>query len=454
MHSADTATHHRSHHDPPSEKDPFENDPFGKDPFASLLTDFSLYWRAPSPPFDGSGNGGKVLNPHILCLNDQLCEAINHAPTDHRFNTTEIGTRQIRRALSDRDADRDVSFELKDGFGPQIGSFFRDGYENGDLDALACVMEENGWSGNPAKNMYRYPRPYVQRDTWLPDRAHLTDGHNDVRGLKPRLNIARVPDGLGADHRFHSPDYAKNASEGAFPSGHTNKAYSRGIVLAIMIPELAPEIFARVAEAENNRIVLGVHYPLDVIGGRVGGLRSVAVYLSQHRAAVDQARVQLWSYLEKRCRDAHLGSTLREAIRQTGCNDQHGYQSSFTDPVSPFPITDRASAFAAVRKRLTYLFSSSSSEYRPEHMTDSSWVPALAPQLLRYAYPQLSEQQKRTILARTALPAGCPCENSSHGWVRLDLARALSQKVMINEAGKVLSCIDWIEPVIIATIER
>jgi 5'-nucleotidase len=441
------------------------------DPFIPLISDFSRYWRAPQPPFDGSGTGGMVLNPAILRLNDRLCEDINHAPTDPHINSAQTGHEQIRRALSDRDADRDVSFELKDGFGPLLGSFFRDGYENSDFDVLNHLMEENGWSGNPAKDTYYYPRPYVQREAWLPDRTHLTDGHNDLHGLKPHLDIMRVPDGLGADGRTHSPDYAKNAPEGAFPSGHTNKAYSRGVVLAALVPQLAPEILARVAEAENNRIVLGVHYPLDVIGGRVGGLASVARYFQQHTAKVELARQQLWEYMDRRCQDAHLApislapaspaspasftssaSPFRIAIHTTESDDRNGYHSAFIDVVSPIAITDRASALRSYRARLTYHFSSATAIDAHSNTLDTSWVPDLAPLLLQYAYPDLSDAQKRQILAITAIPHGCPFEHSSRGWVRLDLARALSQKVVFNHAGRMISCTDWIEPLVMRQV--
>lgn len=431
------------------------------DPFIPLISDFSQYWRAPQPPFDGSGTGGMVLNPAILRLNDRLCEAINHAPSNPRFNSAQTGHEQIRRALSDRDADRDVSFELKDGFGPLLGTFFRDGYENGDFEALNHLMEANGWSGNPAKDMYHYPRPYVQRETWLPDRTHLTDGHNDLHGLKPHLDIMRVSDGRGADSRTHSPDYAKNAPEGAFPSGHTNKAYSRGVVLAVLVPQLAPEILARVAEAENNRIVLGVHYPLDVIGGRIGGLASVAHYFQQHAAKVELARQQLWEYMDQRCQDTHLApislvqalstssaSSFHAAIHATGSDDRNGYHSAFTDPISLFPITNRASALRSYRARLTYHFSSATAIDTHSNTLDTSWVPDQAPLLLRFAYPDLTNAQKRQILAATAIPYGCSFEHSSRGWVRLDLARALSQKVVFNHAGQMISCTDWIEPLI------
>ena len=67
------------------------------------------------------------------------------------------------------------------------------------------------------------------------------------------------------------PGYSNLQKNRSYPSGHTTTAYSWGVALADMIPELAPHIMARTSEAGNNRIVLGVHYPLDIMGGRIGG---------------------------------------------------------------------------------------------------------------------------------------------------------------------------------------
>ncbi|WP_345994186.1 phosphatase PAP2 family protein, partial [Leucobacter chromiiresistens] len=62
-------------------------------------------------------------------------------------------------------------------------------------------------------------------------------------------------------------------------SGHTTYAYGIGIGLAMVLPELGPEILTRSSEGGNTRIVLGVHYPLDVMGGRIEGhLGTVRLY--------------------------------------------------------------------------------------------------------------------------------------------------------------------------------
>ncbi len=399
-------------------------------PLVPLVDDFSSYWEAPGEPYDGTGTSGKVLNKAILNENDQIVVSINHegAEQSHQGQPSP----QQARALSDRDADKNVAFELKDGFGPILGRYFQEGYDGGSLNLVKAIMEENGWSGNPAKDAHQYPRPYVQRDTWLPDADHVTAGKNDMAGLPGKLDIKEVPDSLGADGKTHSADYPKNSLEGSFPSGHTNKAYSRGVVLAAMVPRLAPEILARVSEAGNNRLVLGVHYPLDVMAGRVGGMASVASYWDSHQEDMQKASKQLVDYLKDRCRQDGYGSTLDTCIATTGADGAKGYTNTFTDTVSKRPVKDRASALDAYRARMTY-------GMPRQGGTDKPLVPPKnAEALLAFAYPKLTASQRKEVLIKTAIEDGYPYDHSSNGWDRINLAAALSSRITLDTNGKVV----------------
>ena len=57
--------------------------------------------------------------------------------------------------------------------------------------------------------------------------------------------------------------------DGGFPSGHTNAAYLGTYALAYAVPEQYDELLMRAADLGNNRIVAGMHSPLDVMGGRM-----------------------------------------------------------------------------------------------------------------------------------------------------------------------------------------
>ena len=52
-------------------------------------------------------------------------------------------------------------------------------------------------------------------------------------------------------------------------SGHTNLAYNQVLGLAFLVPEQYQSLLVRAADLGNNRILAGMHSPLDVIGGRI-----------------------------------------------------------------------------------------------------------------------------------------------------------------------------------------
>ncbi|MCJ2033928.1 autotransporter domain-containing protein [Methylobacterium sp. J-068] len=54
----------------------------------------------------------------------------------------------------------------------------------------------------------------------------------------------------------------------SFPSGHTNYAITDSILLAMLTPSLYQSMVLRGSEYADSRIVLGVHYPLDIIASR------------------------------------------------------------------------------------------------------------------------------------------------------------------------------------------
>ncbi|GAB6036722.1 phosphatase PAP2 family protein [Fundidesulfovibrio butyratiphilus] len=55
----------------------------------------------------------------------------------------------------------------------------------------------------------------------------------------------------------------------SYPSGHSAFGHLVAIVLANMIPEKAPELFARGTRFARQRMVGGVHYPTDIEGGKI-----------------------------------------------------------------------------------------------------------------------------------------------------------------------------------------
>ncbi|KTS39037.1 autotransporter [Methylobacterium indicum] len=121
------------------------------------------------------------------------------------------------------------------------------------------------------------------------------------------------------------------ATNPSFPSGHTTYAFTDGILLAMTTPQAYRSMLLRASEYGESRIVLGVHYPLDIIGGRSLATYDLAqaftnpLYLNNAGTtgtAIDlpslytQASSQMQSYLAAQC-GASVASCAASAASTT-----------------------------------------------------------------------------------------------------------------------------------------
>lgn len=397
----------------------------------SLMAEFEQYWSPTT--YDTTSAATKAATAFrgtvlpagvdILRASDATLLDINHRGA--------ADTTQSHRALVD--ADYNWKLTLPDALGPVLGAYFAQGVSDGDLPLSSGAIDAAGTAASTgtAKPHFNFPRPFMADRT--------SGGDTDLLGLDAALDIHRIPDwtdpGTGLSHTAGYDSLLAGFSQ-AFPSGHTTYAYTVGLELATLLPELAPEIVTRSSEAGNNRIVLGVHYPLDVMGGRIIAHSAVAASLSDPdyvTGTIEPAREELVAYLTSRCAADGHGDTLSACIEAVGADDAGGYTNAFTDSVSTAPVTDRDSALAAYAARMTYGFDQVGAAGA------APVVPQGAEDLLVTAFPTLSADQRRQVLADTEIDSGYPLDSSSLGWQRIDLPAALSSTVTVDEDGAVVS---------------
>jgi acid phosphatase (class A) len=113
------------------------------------------------------------------------------------------------------------------------------------------------------------------KEAWNRPRPVFVNSEVDALGGKPRL-----PSG--------------------YPSGTGLAGALTGIMLANMIPEKRFELFERSAEFLENRVVIGQHYPRDIVAGRIGATVLAAAFFESPAFVkdFDAARAELRNVLE------------------------------------------------------------------------------------------------------------------------------------------------------------
>ena len=69
----------------------------------------------------------------------------------------------------------------------------------------------------------------------------------------------------------------------SFPSGHSATAFAGATMLSAFVPRAAPAFYVLAAAIAYSRLYVGVHFPLDVVGGAVIGGATALLLLAAVR---------------------------------------------------------------------------------------------------------------------------------------------------------------------------
>ena len=212
----------------------------------------------------------------------------------------------------------------------------------------------------------------------------------------------------------------------AFPSGHTTYGFAESWLLALLLPQRYLEMLTRAAEYGNDRIILGAHYAMDVLGGRTlatydiaqllankapyVGVKRGSLVIDNYQEALATARAEATAVLEKQC-----GAKLPHCAHQD--------DGRFADPArnKAFYEATQTYGLPAVHER---------------NVGRTEDVAELAPEagyLLTAAFPYLTLAQADDILTKTEGPGGGFLDDGSAFGVysRLDFYRAGEEAIRL-----------------------
>jgi len=202
---------------------------------------------------------------------------------------------------------------------------------------------------------------------------------------------------------------------GDFPSAHTILASSNAIPFAILAPGYYQQLVYSVANFSYDLNVFAVHWPLDVIGGRI-----LSTYVIAKMLAGDPLYAS--SVFNS---DPGTLSTLSSAMQTYfGGGGSSPYAAAcIADLVACLKSGQIPTAATYTQQAQAYLQFLTYGLPSVGDTTLAPVVPAEAHYLIATRYPYLNTAQLNEILYTTELPSGVPLDDGS-GWARINLFAA------------------------------
>ncbi|MFB9134617.1 phosphatase PAP2 family protein [Vibrio olivae] len=361
--------------------------------------------------------------------NDYRTGANAHSP----YSTNQDGTEVL---VDGQPIDIfDANHLMNDDLGSGGSNYGQHGYELDNVVALLDIIRDFGASTEAPKYHFESPRPWrIEQDYSVASFSdindvtqldcHNLDGSSSAKfydfpqqplvspiiGLRCAGRTLYTDNGDGSFSSNYSASDGDNwvsgrAKDGGFPSGHTTEAVDRGLGLAYAIPQRFAEMAARAVDLGTNRIVAGMHSPLDVIGGRIMGTAVTAAALNANPDVANSAVEQAYDY-------------FFDKAQQQGFSDVNSYAHSDVSELEAQRYVDHDAMKARYRNALTYGF-------KPlAEPSVAPQVPKGAEILIASRFPYLDDAQRRAVLATTEIDSNYPVINQSRGWGRLDLVMA------------------------------
>ncbi|GBU16476.1 MULTISPECIES: phosphatase PAP2 family protein [Methylobacterium] len=281
-----------------------------------------------------------------------------------------------------------------------------------------------------------------------------TPGSDAYGNARPFQTLASLAAWRGEDYfgrPSHSLDWLRGPGQNlvdspSYPSGHTTYGTTEAVLLALLVPERYGQMVARAAEYGNDRVLVGAHYAMDVIGGRAVALHALAhllandpayvgptrsnpavhnettqgqgaekhVTIDDYPAALRAARDELRAALAESC-----GGTIAEcAASDTGRFRDAGANAAFVAATQTYGLP----------------------VVHPDRAAERPDVGRAAPEagyLLTMAFPALSLAEANAILTETLGPGGGFLDDGSAFGIysRLDLSAAAG-KAAAMAAGR------------------
>lgn len=300
------------------------------------------------------------------------------------------------------------------------------------MDLVHLIRFRNPSSSNPSKYFYSSPRPYrmnskgevkeVVDENGLPVWETIGSGASKSEALpsggKKETGERHYQQYETDVEVIPALEYAKRKAEdgrgkdGAFPSGHTSASYLSTFGFAYATPERYAEFLTRAAQMGENRIVAGMHSPLDVIGARIQStaMTAFAYNLPENQEVLDKAYENAGEVFGEQAKSS--GMSLYEYAHTV--TEDYRFESAYDEE----KWEDHEANKAFYREKLTYGL--------PQNGTKglAPIVPKGAEVLLETRQPYLTDEQRREVLYTTEIESGYPVIDESNGWGRIDLVTA------------------------------